>query len=90
MLNTASASKLNGVVWLSEFVFSKFDLDNNGGLDKHEFAIFYREEQNKSCMFEFPAFLLPTNLGLPMHSPSALKEHVSKYFFARPCTGRRM
>ena len=29
------------------------------------------------CMFEFPAFLPPTNLGLPMHSPSALKEHVS-------------
>ena len=28
-------------------------------------------------MFEFPAFLLPTNLGLPMHSPLALMEHVS-------------
>ena len=28
-------------------------------------------------MFEFPAFLPPTNLGLPMHSPSALTEHVS-------------
>ena len=28
-------------------------------------------------MFEFAAFLLPTNLGKPMHSPSALTEHVS-------------
>ena len=28
-------------------------------------------------MFEFPAFLLPTNIGQPMHSPSALTEHVS-------------
>ena len=28
-------------------------------------------------MFEFPAFLPPTNLALPMHSPSALTEHVS-------------
>ena len=28
-------------------------------------------------MFEFPAFLIPTNLGQPMHSPSALIEHVS-------------
>ena len=28
-------------------------------------------------MFEFPAFLLPTNREQPMHSPSALTEHVS-------------
>ena len=28
-------------------------------------------------MFEFPAFLPPTNLGLPMHSLSALTEYVS-------------
>ena len=28
-------------------------------------------------MFECPAFLLPTNLGQPMHSPLALTEHVS-------------
>ena len=28
-------------------------------------------------MFEFPAFLPPTNLGLPKLSPSALMEHVS-------------
>ena len=27
-------------------------------------------------MFEFPALPLPTNLGQPMHSPSALTEHV--------------
>ena len=33
--------------------------------------------KKKSCMFEFAAFLPPTNLGLPMHSPSALTEHVS-------------
>ena len=26
----------------------------------------------KTCMFEFPAFLPPTYLGLPMHSPSAM------------------
>ena len=28
-------------------------------------------------MFECPAFLLPTNLWQPMHSPLALTEHVS-------------
>ena len=28
-------------------------------------------------MFEIPAFLPPNNLGPPMHSPSALTEHVS-------------
>ena len=28
-------------------------------------------------MFEFPAFLLPTDLRKPVHSPSALTEHVS-------------
>ena len=33
--------------------------------------------KKNSCMFEFPAFLPPVNLGLPMHSPSALTEHVS-------------
>ena len=37
----------------------------------------YSLVQNNSCMLEFPAFLPPTNLGLPMHSPSALTEHVS-------------
>ena len=44
-----------------------------------------------SCMFEIPAFLPPTNLGLLMHSPLALMEHVSlnlaRLFFARPCRG---
>ena len=30
-----------------------------------------------SCLFEFPAFLPPINLGLPMHSPSAMTEHVT-------------
>ena len=34
-------------------------------------------KQKNSCLFEFPACLLPTNLGQPMHSPSALTEHVS-------------
>ena len=29
-------------------------------------------QAKKSCMFEFPAFLPPTNLRLLMHSPSAL------------------
>ena len=37
----------------------------------------YRPVQKKSPLFEFPAFLPPTNLGLPMHSPSALTEDVS-------------
>ena len=40
----------------------------------------YSVVQNNSCMFEFPAFLPTTNLGLPMHSPSALTEHVSLNF----------
>ena len=33
--------------------------------------------QKNSCMFEFSAFLPPTNLGLPMHISSALTEHLS-------------
>ena len=33
--------------------------------------------EKSSCMFAFTTFLLPTNLGLPMHSPSVLTEHVS-------------
>ena len=34
-------------------------------------------EAKISCMLEFPAFLLPTNLGQPIHSPKALTEHLS-------------
>ena len=37
----------------------------------------YSVVQKNSCMFEFAAFLPPTDLGLPMHSPSALTENVS-------------
>ena len=37
----------------------------------------YSVVQKNSRMFEFTAFHPPTNLGLPMHSPSALTEHVS-------------
>ena len=33
--------------------------------------------QKNSCLLQFPPILLPTNLGLPLHSPSALTEHVS-------------
>ena len=40
-------------------------------------VVVYSVVQKNSSMFEFPAFLPPTNLGLPMHSPSALTEHVS-------------
>ena len=32
----------------------------------------YSVVQKNSCIFEFPAFLPPSDLGLPMHSPSAL------------------
>ena len=32
----------------------------------------YSVVQKKSCIFEFPAFLPPTSLGLTMHSTSAL------------------
>ena len=37
----------------------------------------YSGVQKISCMFEFLAFLLPTNLRLPMSSPLVLTEHVS-------------
>ena len=37
----------------------------------------YSVVRKNSSMFEFPAFLLPPNPGQPMHSPSALTEHVS-------------
>ena len=41
--------------------------------------------KKNSCMFEFPAFLPPTNLGQQMDSPSALTEYVSlnlaKFFY---------
>ena len=40
----------------------------------------YSMVQKNSCMFEFPAFLPPTNLELLMHSPSALTEHESLNF----------
>ena len=42
----------------------------------HHFDL-YSVVQKNSSMFEFAAFLLPTNLGQPMHSPSALTEHVA-------------
>ena len=46
--------------------------------------------KKNSCMFEFPALLPPTNLGLLMHSPSAPMEHVllnlARLFFARSYT----
>ena len=51
-------------------------------------CLLYSMVQKISCMFEFPAFLPPTNLGLPMHSPSALTEHVSlnlaRFFLLNP------
>ena len=51
-------------------------------------ACIYSVVQKISCMFKFPAFLPPTNLGLPMHSPSALTEHVSlnlaRWFLLNP------
>ena len=34
----------------------------------------YRLVQKKCPLFEFPAFLLPTNLGQPMNSQSAMIE----------------
>ena len=34
-------------------------------------------QKKNSCLFTFPAYLPPTNLGQPMHSLSALTEHVS-------------
>ena len=40
-------------------------------------SFLYSVVQKNSSMFEFAAFLLPTNVGQPMHSPSALTEHVS-------------
>ena len=36
--------KISGVEWVSEFVFGKFDLDDNGGLDMYEFVSFSKEE----------------------------------------------
>ena len=43
-MNITSVSKINGVDWLSDWLYNKFDIDNNGGLDISEFTIFYREE----------------------------------------------
>ena len=46
-MNITSVSKINGGVdWLIMWdrLYSKFDIDNNGGLDLSEFTIFYREE----------------------------------------------
>ena len=42
----------------------------------------YRLVQKKCPLLELPSILLTTNLGLPMHSPSALTEHVSLNFLA--------
>ena len=81
-------------VWMGQqggYVFTlschifRFVLVNN----LKTFSVIYRVEQNNSCMFEFLAFLPPTNLGLSMHSPSALMEHVSlsKDFLLDPVQG---
>ena len=59
---------------------------NNPG--KFNWNIIYSVVQKNSCMFEFPASLPPTNLGLPLHIRSAVMEHVSlnlARFFTRPC-----
>ena len=43
--------KANGVEWVNEFVFSKFDLDGNGGLDMKEFIPFTKDEQMMSRFY---------------------------------------
>ena len=43
-------------------------------------SLICRVEQKNFCMFEFPTFVLSTNLEQPMHSPTALTEHVSLNF----------
>ena len=45
----------------------------------------YRLVQKKCPLFEFPSFLLTTNLGQPMHRQSALTK-LSSLSFAWPCT----
>ena len=37
----------------------------------------YSVVQKNSCILEFPAFLLPTKVGQPMHSPTAMMEFPS-------------
>ena len=63
----------------------------NAALGIQKMVCKYSVVQKNSCMFEFPAFLPPTNLGLPMHSPSALTEHVSlnlaRFFLLDPVLG---
>ena len=41
----------------------------------------YRPVQKKNPLLEFPAFLLPTNLGQPIHSQSTLTELPSPNFW---------
>ena len=58
----------------------RFTYDIHSGFGRGVIQIYtkYRVVQKKkSCMFEFPTYLPPTNLGLPIHRPSALTEHVS-------------
>ena len=43
--------KAKGVEWVNEFVFSKFDLDSNGGLDMNEFIPFTKDEQMMSRFY---------------------------------------
>ena len=51
-------------------------VDDMAGLSSHHDVKCIVVQKNSS-MFEFAASLLPTNVGQPMHSPSALTEHVS-------------
>ena len=50
---------------------------NNVGWGERRSQSPYSMVQKNSCIFEFLAFLPPTNLGLRMERPSALMKHVS-------------
>ena len=48
-------------------------------LDQHclHLALIYSVVQKASCMFKFPAFFLPSNLGQAMQRPTAMTEQPS-------------
>ena len=80
----ATDYKLN--IWLGKFLVGRSMNTVDPVVMKDDDNV-YRAEQNNSCMFEFPAFLLPTNLGQPMYIPTALTEHVteiSRIFLLNP------
>ena len=73
-----SGVEMETVVWggIGVKVIGFREMDGEGGATYYGFTGQFSVQSGakNSCMFEFPMFLLPTNLGQPIHSLSAMTE----------------